>query len=46
MLKPKDHAKSNAPLRRTCEHAKGKEKKQREKQEFYARNTHLKWNDR
>lgn len=30
----------------TCEHYQGKKKKQREKQEFYARNPHRKWNDR
>ena len=30
----------------TCEHLKGKKRAQREKQEFYQRNPHLKWGDR
>jgi len=42
------HKNAQTPKRqeRTCEHLQGKKKLQRDKAAFYARNPHLKWNER
>lgn len=45
MLRP-NNGKQQKPPERTCEHLKGKLKKQAEKQAFYRRNPDKKWGDR